>query len=114
VILDAAGPAVLSAADVSKELAGLRKAGSHAADADEDGRYTAGRRLPLRKHLTIFAGRQYRTTVWFIQFASNWKSPRSSARQLGDGELIFDGARLLLVALSGRQIANDGLRLMPA
>jgi hypothetical protein len=33
-------------------------------------------------------------------------------RQLGDGELVFDGARLLLVDLGGEQVADDALRLM--
>jgi hypothetical protein len=35
-------------------------------------------------------------------------------RQLGDGELIFDRACLLLADLSGEQITDDALRLMLA
>jgi hypothetical protein len=34
--------------------------------------------------------------------------------QLGDGELVFDRSRLLLVDLRRQQIANDALRLMLA
>src|SRR5215468_1354738 len=35
-------------------------------------------------------------------------------RQLGDGERVFDRARLLLVDLGGEQVADDALRLMLA
>src|SRR6266496_964739 len=35
-------------------------------------------------------------------------------RQLGNGELVFDRARLLLVDLGGEQVADDALRLMLA
>jgi len=35
-------------------------------------------------------------------------------RQLGDGELVFDRARLLLVDLGSEQVADDALRLMLA
>ena len=35
-------------------------------------------------------------------------------RQLGDGDLVFDRARLLLGDLGGEQIANDLLRLVLA
>jgi hypothetical protein len=37
-----------------------------------------------------------------------------SERQLGDGELVSDGARLLLADLGVEQIADDTLRLMLA
>jgi hypothetical protein len=35
-------------------------------------------------------------------------------RQLGDRELVFDRARLLLVDLSGEQVGDDALRLVLA
>ena len=35
-------------------------------------------------------------------------------RQLGDGELVFDRARLLLGDLGGEQVADDALRLVLA
>ena len=35
-------------------------------------------------------------------------------RQLGDGELVFDRACLLLVDLGGEQVADNALRLMLA
>jgi hypothetical protein len=35
-------------------------------------------------------------------------------RELGDGELVFDRARLLLVDLGGEQIADDALRFVLA
>src|SRR5271154_7056557 len=60
------------------------------------------------------------TSVWLIGVPSNWKSLRSLAsevlgeRQLGDGELVFDRARLLLVDLGGEQVADDALRFMLA
>jgi len=57
-----------------------------------------------------------RTRVSLIGVPSNWKSSRSilGERQLCDGELVFDRARLLLVDLGGEQIADDALRLMLA
>ena len=35
-------------------------------------------------------------------------------RQLGDGDLVLDRARLLLGDLRGQQVANDALRLVLA
>ena len=35
-------------------------------------------------------------------------------RQLGDGELVLDGARLLLVDLGGEQVGDDSLRFVLA
>src|SRR5246500_1624205 len=53
------------------------------------------------------------TSVWLIGVPSNWKSVLGK-RQLGDGELVFDRARLLLVDLGGEQVADDALRFMLA
>src|ERR1700704_6070150 len=52
------------------------------------------------------------TSVWLIGVPSN--GDVLGERQLGDGELVLDRARLLLVDLSIEQITDDALRLVLA
>src|SRR5690349_2206405 len=52
------------------------------------------------------------TSVWLIGVPSNWKI--LGERQLGNGELVLDRARLLLVDLGIEQIADDALGLVLA